>query len=221
LLRFSRPHCPLTNLELRRRRKFRNRPRMFARRTAVSDRRVRDARRVRLDGTVDAVDMLTCPNDPIFASNQEDASLHVGDNRYASAAVVVGPGASAAERLQWRKRYSVESATVRMPRRKIIRRSGCSVCAALKIARASAAFTARARTRSSARPLPSHSSMQYGSFSSSAVGSPRRATLGFRSSITIKSRKSMNQCFGPFHLATTLFLWRNVIRRSGNSRVAA
>jgi hypothetical protein len=55
--------------------------------------------------------------------------------------------------------HSAESAITRFPRRKVMRRCGCSPCAALKMARASWAFAARARTRSTASPTPScHSS---------------------------------------------------------------
>jgi hypothetical protein len=74
---------------------------------------------------------------------------------------------------------------IRVPRRNSIRWSGCSFWAALKSARASGAFNARASTRSGERPSWSQSSIRYGSFSFSAAGClSAQALLFARSSRT-------------------------------------
>jgi hypothetical protein len=54
--------------------------------------------------------------------------------------------------LAFRFNQSEESETTRLPLRRVMRRSGCSPCAALKIARASRMVAARASTRSISLP---------------------------------------------------------------------
>ncbi len=125
---------------------------------------------------------VTCPNDD--PANDEAKQLVSGcefseGNHLRTCGTQSGPHCcSRLVEITGSLGYFAESAMMRLPLRKVIRRSGWSPWAALKMARASWALTARARTRSTASPPPScHSSTRKGSSSVGGEGPSLFKTL--------------------------------------------